>query len=150
MNFLEACRAPQSSWWGREERRYCTFRASPSTSWDTCHDPEGCPGYGNGSKRCWGNYLPKQPWRSPGKRCVYRTLSFTIGSVCDVHLLEEKIQFFQGAKALFCCSLPLEYNATAPTKYWGAVHSLFKVSNLVFSLKLTSSAETLSRTRKNS
>ena len=66
-------------------------------------------------------------------------------SACGVHLHEEKVRFVQGAKALYCFFLPLEYNRDTHTKveyntaihkkYWGAVYGLVEVSKPIFNLK---------------
>lgn len=63
------------------------------------------------------------------------------GSVCGVHLHEEKRRFVQDAKTLYCFFLPLEYNAATPTKYWGAVYGLVKVSNPMLHLNQASLTE---------
>ncbi len=70
-------------------------------------------------------------------------------AVCDVHLHEEKKRFVQGAKALFCFFLPLEYNTATATKYWGAVHGLVQVGEH-YRLQPASLTKEFSRTKENS
>ena len=69
-------------------------------------------------------------------------------AVCGVHLHEEKKRFVQGAKALFCFFLPLEYNTTTATKYWGAVHGLVQVGEQ-YRLQPASLTKEFSRTKEN-